>query len=219
MHHRRLYFTAARENLLREALSSLAQTRAASRRSNSCRQQAQTPLFYYWMWWKTLAKDSVRSITTSSVERNANGRREREASTRRQPNASTTTSTSSGPAMNSKPSAERRHIWRSTPRSGKDACEAAMRNVRSKSSGPPRQLPSRRFAQCTLVLSPASQELAQGQFSRLPHSPIKHPEAAAAAQPEDVRRVQEEMSRPDPKMKEEIRERLEAVIQSPKRDV
>ncbi len=33
----------------------------------------------------------------------------------------------------------------------------------------------------------------KGQFSRLPHSPIKHPEAAAAAQPEDVRRVQEEM--------------------------
>lgn len=35
---------------------------------------------------------------------------------------------------------------------------------------------------------------------------MKHPEAAAAAQPEDVRRVQEEMNRPDTEL---VRKQIE----------
>lgn len=38
---------------------------------------------------------------------------------------------------------------------------------------------------------------------------MKHPEAAAAQTPEDVRRVQEEMNRPDPKVSEKIRKQIE----------
>lgn len=47
---------------------------------------------------------------------------------------------------------------------------------------------------------------------------MKHPEAAAAQTPEDVRRVQEEINRPDPKLPKEIKDRLEAIIRSSKKD-